>query len=802
MPIDFPNNPSAGQTYSYGGQKWQYNGVAWDKIITATIPLGGICGSIQYNDGASGLSGNSNFYYDGTNVVLVDPTHLDGDILGGVHHYAHNNSGVGITRGWPVYITGMDGASTIIRIATADASNSSKMPAIGLAESDIANGAFGHITMFGTMLQTDTSGYATNQTLYVAPGGGLTSGRPSASNQLIQNIGKVGRVHPNTGSLIVMGPGRSNDVPNIVPVRSWLEMPSGQTATSIVTLFNGLSGPVTGVGSVRGLTGAVGITNGSGIGLSVSGQTMTFSNTGVLSIDGGTGAITNVARTNVDNIFSASQTINTSNAALSIVDSSSFNEVSFQGEFNRLYFYNDLSSGEVYLQPTIAAASTIIVSLPDYTTTLAGLAGTQTFTGINTFNALTNFPGGISAAGATFSGLARFTAGISAAGGTFGGNLRLQNGEFLQNTTNGRIDFMPAPIGSTHYGLYVDTTSWGFGPRLGTIRSSDNALNVAGILWDAALTVGTNVDFNLGSNQAYKFRATLPGNGNSTLQVGVANGLANYSGSLAIMDFAWMGNTAARAPGVSHANPNLYVYRAGASRANDFIRFEHDGNFGRIVSGGTSGISIEPGSGILGISGGVCGGYGLNANSFGLTSGFDIIPASWDSITAPMGAPGTVANRLYLAAISIPSRCTIKTFATQQGTSSAGNTGNIFLGLYNTNIHGLPQNLVAQSSSQSLTTTNFAVIRASNINYTANPGNYWLAICFSASGLSGGIGRPGTPMKFITATSSSPIGQSMNWGLYVTQSGFTLSTSLSGATFTAITTNTDFPAIFYTAEGL
>jgi hypothetical protein len=190
------------------------------------------------------------------------------------------------------------------------------------------------------------------------------------------------------------------------------------------------------VSSIRGLTGAVGITNGSGIGLSVSGQTMTFSNTGVLSIDGGTGAITNVARTNVDNIFSASQTISTSNAALSIVDSSSFNEVSFQGEFNRLYFYNDLSSGEVFFQPTIAAASTITVSLPDYTTTLAGLAGTQTFTGINTFNALTNFPGGISAAGATFSGLARFNAGISAAGGiTFNSNVTINSANTLIAST-------------------------------------------------------------------------------------------------------------------------------------------------------------------------------------------------------------------------------------------------------------------------------------------------------------------------------------------------------------------------------
>jgi hypothetical protein len=202
---------------------------------------------------------------------------------------------------------------------------------------------------------------------------------------------------------------------------------------NVVSSFNGLTGAIVGVNSVRGLTGAVGITNGSGIGLSVSGQTMTFSNTGVLSINGSTGAITNVARTNVDNFFNASQTISAANAVLAIVDSSSFNEVSFQGEFNRLYFYNDLSGGEVFFQPTIAPASTITVSLPDYSTTLAGLAGTQIFTGTNTFSALTNFPSGISAAGATFSSLVRFNAGISASGGiTFNSDVTIN----LSNNLN------------------------------------------------------------------------------------------------------------------------------------------------------------------------------------------------------------------------------------------------------------------------------------------------------------------------------------------------------------------------------
>ena len=48
------------------------------------------------------------------------------------------------------------------------------------------------------------------------------------------------------------------------------------------------------VESLRGLTGAIGLTNGNGIDLSVSGNTLTVSNSGVLSFNGLTGAVTGV----------------------------------------------------------------------------------------------------------------------------------------------------------------------------------------------------------------------------------------------------------------------------------------------------------------------------------------------------------------------------------------------------------------------------------------------------------------------------------------------------------------------------
>ena len=79
--------------------------------------------------------------------------------------------------------------------------------------------------------------------------------------------------------------------------------PTGATGSQGPQGNTGATGPVGDyVISIRGLTGAVGITNGSGIGLSVSGNTLTVSNTGVLSFNGLTGAVTGVT-TGIANTF-------------------------------------------------------------------------------------------------------------------------------------------------------------------------------------------------------------------------------------------------------------------------------------------------------------------------------------------------------------------------------------------------------------------------------------------------------------------------------------------------------------------
>jgi len=119
-----------------------------------------------------------------------------------------NTSGSTITKGTPIYVTGTVGTSFRVEVAPADASDSAKMPAVGLLETDLANNGEGYAVTGGLLknLTTDPIDSTTpssNDTIYVKAGGGLTMTKPTGTN-LIQNIGKVARVNSsNAGSIIV-----------------------------------------------------------------------------------------------------------------------------------------------------------------------------------------------------------------------------------------------------------------------------------------------------------------------------------------------------------------------------------------------------------------------------------------------------------------------------------------------------------------------------------------------------------------------------------------------------------------------
>ena len=129
-----------------------------------------------------------------------------------------NTSGVTISKGTPVYQTGTVGATDVIEIDVADASDEDKMAAIGLLQTDLANNAFGKVVITGELLNIITSPIdgvtpVTGDTIYVKSGGGLTLTKPTGVN-FIQNIGLVGKVSGgNSGSITVSSIMRSNDVP-------------------------------------------------------------------------------------------------------------------------------------------------------------------------------------------------------------------------------------------------------------------------------------------------------------------------------------------------------------------------------------------------------------------------------------------------------------------------------------------------------------------------------------------------------------------------------------------------------------
>jgi len=139
-----------------------------------------------------------------------------GDLNGAVRFTAKNDEGSLISKGQVVYIKGISGNTPTVGLA--DANDSSKMPAFGLVHEDANNNASVEIVTFGSLkdTKTDYSTWALGDTLYVSTtAGALTNSPPTGESSLIQNIGKIQRLHASAGIIKVGGAGRTNAVPNL-----------------------------------------------------------------------------------------------------------------------------------------------------------------------------------------------------------------------------------------------------------------------------------------------------------------------------------------------------------------------------------------------------------------------------------------------------------------------------------------------------------------------------------------------------------------------------------------------------------
>ena len=185
--------------------------------------------------------------------VLTKLSSTDGDVDWVYPHTlfitVRNVSGGTLQKGTPVHATGVTG--NVPDVIAADASNSSTMPATYVLNESIANNAQGIAIITGTITGVDTSAFSPGDVVYVAAGGGFTNVKPTGTN-LIQNLGVVTRSNSTTGSGVVYGAGRSNDVPNL-PTGKFFIGSSTNTQESAYTLP-----------TADGTSGQVLTTNGSG----------------------------------------------------------------------------------------------------------------------------------------------------------------------------------------------------------------------------------------------------------------------------------------------------------------------------------------------------------------------------------------------------------------------------------------------------------------------------------------------------------------------------------------------------------
>lgn len=151
---------------------------------------------------------------DGTNNITIDSTQatsVDSALRTTVT--GKNVSGSPISKGTPCYVTGSGTGGNLVGLVPADAGNSSLMPAGVVANVDLDPDEEGEVIVVGFINGVDTSLFQPGDNIWVGVGGGYTNERPTGSAQ-VQKIGNVEKSAVN-GSGVIVGPGRSNDVPNL-----------------------------------------------------------------------------------------------------------------------------------------------------------------------------------------------------------------------------------------------------------------------------------------------------------------------------------------------------------------------------------------------------------------------------------------------------------------------------------------------------------------------------------------------------------------------------------------------------------
>jgi hypothetical protein len=141
-----------------------------------------------------------------------------------------NVSGGSLAIGTPVYQSGT--AGNAMEVQKALSGTAASMPAVGLLSGTLADEAEGTVVLSGFLQGLNTSSFSEGDTLYVSAVGTLTTTVPAGEANLIQNIGKVIKVHASNGSVMVTGAGRANATPNLDDGNIFIGNASNQATTA------------------------------------------------------------------------------------------------------------------------------------------------------------------------------------------------------------------------------------------------------------------------------------------------------------------------------------------------------------------------------------------------------------------------------------------------------------------------------------------------------------------------------------------------------------------------------------------
>jgi hypothetical protein len=122
MPIDFPNSPTNGQTFSTGGRTWTWNGTTWDQTAGAQGPAGDWTTAQSVSTPTITTNAYAVVSNDNGKILLLDN--------GSTAMTLNVNTGLGLTAGQRIDMIQMgSGQVTVAGTATTNATPGKKFRA-------------------------------------------------------------------------------------------------------------------------------------------------------------------------------------------------------------------------------------------------------------------------------------------------------------------------------------------------------------------------------------------------------------------------------------------------------------------------------------------------------------------------------------------------------------------------------------------------------------------------------------------------------------------------------------------------